>query len=185
MTAHDTLAGIAGLDAARAAALTGHRPAVGAAAEASLSALLDVADGDEAPGLDRATRLLSAARAAHVDRSRELLDYYLELLAEEDGAADGGADGGADGAAVDVHALVTGGADGAAGRGASRRLRALLRHVDLLVLRPAAATPDDVDALVVAGWSIPEVVVLSQIVAFVTYQTRVAAGLAVLNEVPA
>ncbi|WP_125099658.1 hypothetical protein [Leucobacter chromiireducens] len=181
MTAHDTLAGIAGLDAARAAALTGHRPAVGAAAEASLSALLDVADGDEAPGLDRATRLLSAARAAHVDRSRELLDYYLELLAEEDGAADGGADG----AAVDVHALVTGGADGAAGRGASRQLRALLRHVDLLVLRPAAATPDDVDALVVAGWSIPEVVVLSQIVAFVTYQTRVAAGLAVLNEVPA
>ncbi len=162
----DTLAAIAGLDPATAARLTGHRPDATAAAEASLGALLDVAADDEAAGLDRSTRLLAAARAARVDGAEEVLAYYRELLDEEGAVA---------------AELVADGADGLAGRAASRRVRALLRHVDLLVLRPAAATPDDVDALRIAGWSTPEIVVLSQIVSFVSYQTRVVAGLRVLG----
>jgi uncharacterized protein YciW len=57
---------------------------------------------------------------------------------------------------------------------------ALLRHAALLATRPGEATAADIAALREAGLSPREIVTLSQIVAFVAYQVRVAAGLALL-----
>jgi len=61
------------------------------------------------------------------------------------------------------------------------RLRAILTHADLLVIRPAAATPAHLEALQSAGLSAAEIVTISQLIAFVSYQIRVFAGLALLR----
>ena len=59
---------------------------------------------------------------------------------------------------------------------------AILRHAALLATSPGKATRADIDALTAAGLSPMEIVTLSQIVAFVAYQARVAAGLALLDQ---
>ncbi len=59
---------------------------------------------------------------------------------------------------------------------------AILRHAALLATNPGQATRADIAALTAAGLSPMEVVTLSQVVAFVAYQVRVAAGLALLAQ---
>ena len=59
---------------------------------------------------------------------------------------------------------------------------AILRHAALLTTSPGKATRGDIEALAKAGLSPMEIVTLSQIVAFVAYQVRVAAGLALLEQ---
>jgi uncharacterized protein YciW len=59
---------------------------------------------------------------------------------------------------------------------------AILRHAELLATNPGHATKADLEALAAAGLSPTEIVTLSQIVAFVAYQVRVAGGLALLGE---
>ena len=61
-------------------------------------------------------------------------------------------------------------------------LAALLAHTDLLTTRPAEATRDDLAALHAAGLDTTDVVTAAQLVAFVNFQLRVAAGLALLGE---
>lgn len=61
------------------------------------------------------------------------------------------------------------------------RLVAALEHAHLLVFRPREASPDALDALVRAGWSTTGIVTLSQLIAFLTYQLRVIAGLELLT----
>ncbi len=58
---------------------------------------------------------------------------------------------------------------------------AILRHVDLLTQRPKDATRGDIAALRAAGVSEPDIVRLSQLVAFVNYQVRVIAGLRLIG----
>lgn len=65
------------------------------------------------------------------------------------------------------------------------RLTAALEHAHLLVLRPREASPEALTALVRAGWSTAEIVTLSQLVAFLSFQLRVVHGLRVLEESPA
>ncbi|WP_449278289.1 hypothetical protein [Leucobacter sp. GX24907] len=181
MTQLDTIGALAGLDAASSARIRGHRPDAVEAAEESLHALFDVPEGDEASGLSRQHRLLAAARAAHADGAPAVADLYLEMLEEEVDGVDT-----ATGLDIErLRALALEGADGPVASAADRSIRALLRHTDLLVQRPAAATSDDLDALAAAGWSVTETVVLSQVIAFTSYQTRVVAGLAVLQEASA
>lgn len=141
------------------------RPSVRDAAQASYHALFDVPAGDPVPGVDRALRHLLAARAARLEGDGAAAEFYLEgaLLP---------------GASVLVHD----GADGLAGITAPRRLKAALRYLDLLVGRPASATADDLNGLVVAGWTPAEIVVIGQIVGLVSYQVRVAQGLRVLED---
>lgn len=63
------------------------------------------------------------------------------------------------------------------------RLSAALDHADLLVFRPREASRGALEVLAAAGWSTDDLVTLSQLVGFVTYQLKVAAGLRVLAEV--
>ncbi|MBD8045215.1 CMD domain protein [Arthrobacter sp. Sa2BUA2] len=65
------------------------------------------------------------------------------------------------------------------------RLAAALEHAHLLVFRPRESSPAALEALVDAGWSTTGIVTLSQLVAFLSYQLRVIAGLRLLTDTPA
>jgi len=60
------------------------------------------------------------------------------------------------------------------------RLAAAFEHVHLLVFHPRDATPIALQALLDAGWTTTDIVTLSQIVAFLSFQIRVVAGLRTL-----
>jgi CMD domain protein len=60
-------------------------------------------------------------------------------------------------------------------------LAAALEHAHLLVYRPREAAGHALDRLLDAGWSVDGIVTLSQLVAFLAFQQRVAAGLRVLG----
>jgi len=60
-------------------------------------------------------------------------------------------------------------------------LAAALEHAHLLVFRPRDARPADMQALLDAGWSSTGIVVLSQLVAFLSFQVRSVAGLRTLG----
>ncbi|MFT4135573.1 CMD domain protein [Microbacterium sp.] len=65
------------------------------------------------------------------------------------------------------------------------RLSAALAHAQLLVYRPRESSPGALAALVAAGWSADDIVTLSQLVAFLSFQLRTAWGLRVLGAAPA
>ena len=61
------------------------------------------------------------------------------------------------------------------------RLAAGLAHAHLLALRPRESSREALEALIAAGWSVDEIVTLSQLVTFVSYQVRVIHALRVLG----
>ena len=65
------------------------------------------------------------------------------------------------------------------------RLAAALEHAHLLVFHPRDASPAALEALRDAGWATTDIVTLSQLVAFLTFQIRVVAGLRALASAPA
>jgi len=60
------------------------------------------------------------------------------------------------------------------------RLAAAFEHVHMLVFHPRDAEPAALQALLDAGWSTTDIVTLSQIVAFLSFQIRVVTGLRTL-----
>jgi CMD domain protein len=60
------------------------------------------------------------------------------------------------------------------------RLAGAFEHVHMLVFHPRDAAPAALQALLDAGWSTTDIVTLSQIVAFLSFQIRVVAGLRTL-----
>ena len=60
------------------------------------------------------------------------------------------------------------------------RLAAAFDHMHLLVYHPRDAAPAALQVLLDAGWSTTDIVTLSQIAAFLSFQIRVVAGLRVL-----
>jgi CMD domain protein len=60
------------------------------------------------------------------------------------------------------------------------RLAAAFEHVHMLVFHPRDAAPAALQALLDAGWSTTDIVTLSQIVAFLSFQIRVVIGLRTL-----
>ena len=60
------------------------------------------------------------------------------------------------------------------------RLAAGLEHAHLLVFHPRDASPGALQTLLDAGWSTTDIVTLSQLVAFLSFQVRVVAGLRAL-----
>jgi CMD domain protein len=73
------------------------------------------------------------------------------------------------------------------GIGASERhtlgphLSAAFEHVHMLVLHPRDAAPPSLQALLDAGWSTTDIVTLSQLVSFLSFQIRVVAGLKAMS----
>lgn len=61
------------------------------------------------------------------------------------------------------------------------RLAAALEHAHLLVLHPRDASRELLGKLLEAGWSTTGIVTLSQLIAFLTFQLRVAEGLRVIG----
>jgi CMD domain protein len=64
------------------------------------------------------------------------------------------------------------------------RLAAAFEHAHLLVFHPRDAAPAALQALLDAGWSTTDIVTLSQIVAFLSFQIRVVTGLRTLASRP-
>ena len=65
------------------------------------------------------------------------------------------------------------------------RLAAAFEHTHMLVFHPRDSAPAYLQSLIDAGWSTTGIVVISQLVAFLSYQIRVVAGLRALNARPA
>ena len=60
-------------------------------------------------------------------------------------------------------------------------LATIARHADLITLTPHRAEASDIARLAEAGLDNPQIVALSELIAFVNFQTRVAAGLRLLR----
>ncbi|UXN06261.1 CMD domain protein [Bartonella sp. HY761] len=64
------------------------------------------------------------------------------------------------------------------------KLIAGFEHGHLLVFHPRDSAKNDIDKLVNAGWSNDDIVTLSQLIAFLSYQIRLVVGLKVLANKP-
>jgi uncharacterized protein YciW len=125
-------------------------------------------------GLSHAERAALACRMALMNADEKLAGHYRGMF-EAAGAP------GTLAALLDPAA----GADAAGANGAGdARLRAILRHVDMVTRAPRQATRADIEALKAAGVEEADIVRLSELVAFVNYQARVIAGLRLLGRTP-
>lgn len=138
------------------------RPELMAASEANAQAALFPHDPG---GLSLAERLALASRIAALNADDALARHYRGKLAEQDA-----------GAVLDHLAD-----PGWAAPPADARLAAIQRHADLVTRNPRNATKQDIAALVAAGVAEPDIVRLSQVIAFVNYQLRVIAGLRLIG----
>jgi alkylhydroperoxidase domain protein/CMD domain protein len=148
------------------AELRSQRPEAMQNAQASYEALFDPAE----PGpLTSVERLATALRVATIHVATEAAAHYRQRLGDA-------------GAAPEIVAAAEGQKpDGQTDFAVPRRLQMILRHADLLGTHPVDATPDDLQALADAGLSTTEIVSLSQVIAFVSFQVRVLAGLRLLG----
>jgi CMD domain protein len=114
-------------------------------------------------GLTRAERTAAALRVAELLRDATLVTHYQARLNALDpsGALEKTVEGGA--------------------RITEGRWDAIVAHVDLVTHGPASAQRQDIDDLLAVGLSSHAVVSLSQLIAFVNFQSRVLAGLRMLK----
>jgi len=115
-------------------------------------------------GLTRTERLLVALHACRVSKAPKLAAHYREELAAEnaDAAVADAVESG------DIASL----ADG--------RLRAMLAFAGKLIERPIEGDRAAIETLAAHGLSTPALVALSQLIAFLSYQIRLVAGLKAL-----
>ncbi len=113
-------------------------------------------------GLSSALRLALAQRMAWLNQESLLLEEYQRELARLQPAAE-------------LLALAQGAIP------ASEPLAAIVKHTDLITRQPTEASEHHIRLLEQAGLSNPQIVALSELIAFVNFQTRVAAGLRLLR----
>ncbi|MFB9948642.1 CMD domain-containing protein [Rhizobium puerariae] len=118
-------------------------------------------------GIGHAMRAAFAARMARFIGREDLARAY-DLLLEEAGGDDA------------LAAIASAAAQPA---NATAFTQALVRHVDLVTERPRDNTRADIGRLEAAGLTNPQIVALSELIAFVNFEARVIVGLRVLNEV--
>jgi alkylhydroperoxidase domain protein/CMD domain protein len=159
----DALLGIQ--DDSALAQLRSQRPEATRHAQGSYDALFSVSDAPSTR-ITRTERLAAALRVAALHAESAFVEHYTALLRAADSAS---------------QRLIADVLTGPSAAGLPRRLQAILTHADLLVIRPAAATPADLDALQAAGLSAPEIVTISQLIAFTTFHIRVFVGLALIG----
>jgi CMD domain protein len=117
-------------------------------------------------GVSLVERAAAALRVATIERDPALSAHYREQLRR---------------AGADAATIAAAGQD-AEVSAASPRLAAILRHVALVATAPGSATRARLVALQQLGLAPRDIVTLAQIVAFVSYQVRVAAGLRALAQ---
>ena len=122
--------------------------------EGSHDVLIATADSG---GVSLVERAAAALRVAAIEHDTALIAHYRARLREI----------GADVAAIEALDVPA-------------RLAAMLRHVSLVATAPGSASAADLDALRDAGLTPCDIVTIAQIVAFVSYQVRVVAGLRAL-----
>ena len=143
--------------------LRARRPEARARTQSSYAVLFNPPDPG---GLSPPERFAVALRVAELHDASSLAAHYRARLADEAG-------GGALAAAIDYDAP---------SNGVTARAAAMLRHAELVTTNPSGASPLDLEALEAQGLTAEEIVTLSQIIAFVAYQVRVAASLALIAE---
>ncbi|WP_446900788.1 CMD domain-containing protein [Burkholderia sp. YIM B11467] len=154
--APDTIDAVAGLrDGDAVAALRRARDKVLLHTRLSEAALFDPA----LPDLSLIERLHAARYVALKSNADALASTYRTRLLDAGGTAE-------DIARADTDAFDA----------LPPRLGAILAHARLLAQAPVDARPSNLDALKSAGLTTPAIVALSQLVAFVAYQLRVAAA---------
>ncbi|MGI9145277.1 MAG: alkylhydroperoxidase domain protein [Chloroflexota bacterium] len=159
----DALLGIK--DDSSLAQLRSQRPEATRHTQGSYDALFS---DNPATGVSRTERVAAALRVAALHQEQVFVEHYAALLRATDSAAEG---------------LIADVLTGPSAAGLPRRLQAILTHADLLVIRPAAATPAALNALETAGLSAAEIVTVSQLIAFTTFHIRVYVGLTLLSGV--
>lgn len=137
------------------------RPELRAYMQASCEA---VTQPSEPGGLPTDLRVALACRIATQNAQTALAAYYRQMLEAQ----------------LDSD-LVASIADGAEPPAALARISALVRHADLLSTHPKDAGRADIEALTTAGIGDADIVRLSELVALVSFQVRVIAGLRVLG----
>ncbi|MBS7776973.1 peroxidase-related enzyme [Acidovorax sp. CCYZU-2555] len=104
------------------------------------------------PGLTLGERLRVAQTISRLSDSASLLQYYsAQLAALQDAAVD------------------------------AQREAALQKFATLLTHKPVEGDRSSIDALLAAGLQPPEIITLAQLIAFLSYQVRVVAGLQALT----
>lgn len=158
----DVIATIAGIEPGSALAdVVAGRADIMALTQQTHDAALTPADPG---GLSHAERAALACRIAKLNDDKAFEEHF-EALLDKAGANDATA------RIADI--WFDGGND--------PRLKALIRHVDLVAHAPKDATRRDIELLQEAGLTDADVVRLSELVAFVSYQIRVAAGLRLMR----
>jgi len=153
---------LAGLDPGSPIHRVRHRrDKVALATQGSYDALFDPA----LPGLSLVERLLVALYACRLTPAMGLAEHYRER---------------AQAAGADAQALATV-ETGDPDRFAEPRLRAMLAFTRALILSPIDADRALLGTLPAAGISTPAIVTLAQLIAFLSYQTRLVAGLAAMR----
>ena len=171
--------------------LRDQRPNARANAQASFDALLRSGDLSQ---VAQRERLAVAYWTVALSKS-PTASYYRDLLAAEDAGLLAALEAALPDALTDgpygdypEGPLTVENVDGAHWRSSAElaaaagpRLAAALAHTHLLVYRPRDASADALQELLDAGWSTTGIVTLSQLVAFLSFQLRVVAGLTVLK----
>lgn len=158
----DVLNALLGIDAGSPVAdLRAQRSAATEHTQGSYAALFSP---KTASAFDATERFATALRVAALHKEPALIDHYAARLREL-GASE---------------RMIAAALTGPETAGIPARGAAILAHADLLVIRPAAATPNDLRKLTDAGLSDAEIVTVSQLIAYVSFQVRVFVGLALL-----
>jgi CMD domain protein len=159
--APDTMDTLAGLAAdSPLAGLRRERPDVVKHLQGSDDAIF--APNDDG-GLTRAERAAAALRVATLLRDSPLETHYRTRLA-----------------ALDASCTLVKTVEGKA-EITEVRWDAILAHVDLVTRGPGSAERKDIDNLLAAGLSSHAILSLSQLIAYVNFQSRVLAGLRILK----
>ncbi len=133
------------------------------AAQGSFHALLEP---DELGGVSRQEREAVAYRIGLLERSEPVIAHHRTRLE-------------AAGATPEEIAAIERFPEG---EGLSPHLTAILTHTDLLTKQPKAASPEALGALREAGLSTRDIVTVSQLIAFASFQVRLLATLRILKE---
>ncbi|MGE3270919.1 MAG: alkylhydroperoxidase domain protein [Chloroflexota bacterium] len=145
------------------AELRAQRPESMEHAQGSYTALFDP---PEPVGLSPVERFAIALRVATVHESTEAMAHYKARLVASGGSPE---------------IVTAAGSYSQVSASVPARLRVALRHTELLSRHPVDATADHLQLLADAGLATVEIVVLSQIISFVSFQVRVVKALQLLG----